>query len=402
MRYTAIWKNQRSDKISAILREQKWQKPNRRIQKRKKRKDRTKTALIISLVLHVAALVIFRDVIMKKRSYTVPNSVYVDLVSVPESEFKNKPEPSAREFYTPNRTSGRRTIRSPEGRYSSKKLPTPPRSVVNKPDLDYKSESKIPAVIEDSSDRTSLPTRVSSSESAKGAGGSRRGVGSDSGSRSQGKNQGGLTSVDREGIIPSKESLGEKLQVYNEAEMPLIRALQEIAQHMITVKNSRQMDITFIIDTSESMQDNIDAVRKHLDKMIDRLQKAKVDFTLGIVRFHHSVVYEWLGMDITITNQTSDIKEIKKIMKSIAVSGGERALDALMKAFDDVKFRPGADRHFILVTDEYVKGTYPVSDVLRAAKRSQVTIDVIGKDEPFQRNIAKQTGGLWMSIEEIK
>ena len=157
----------------------------------------------------------------------------------------------------------------------------------------------------------------------------------------------------------------------------------------------------FIVDTSASMQDDIDAVAKYLNRMIDRFEKANLDFTLGVVRFHHSVVYEWLGMDITISPQTSDVEEVRRTLKSIKVSGGERALDALMKSISEVKFRPDADRHFILVTDEYVKGTYQVQDVLKAAKRSNITIDVMGRDEPFQRTIAEQTGGIWTSIKKL-
>jgi hypothetical protein len=150
------------------------------------------------------------------------------------------------------------------------------------------------------------------------------------------------------------------------------------------------------------MENSIDAVRRHLDRMIDRLRAAGMDFTLGVVSFHHSLVYEWLGMDIKISPQTNNAEEIKKILRSMKVSGGERALDALMKAIDQVKFRPGADRHFILITDEYVSGTYPVDEVLRAAKRASITIDVLGRDEPFQRTIAEQTGGIWTPIQSIR
>jgi Mg-chelatase subunit ChlD len=197
------------------------------------------------------------------------------------------------------------------------------------------------------------------------------------------------------------DSIGEKFQVYTEDDLSFIKALQEIAQHVLTARSSREVDVVFIVDTSESMQDNIDAVRRHLSKMIDRFQTANLDFTLGVVTFHHSLVYEWLGMDITVSPQTSNAEEIREELRSIKVSGGERALDALMKAFSEVKFRQGADRHFILVTDEYVKGTYPVSEVLKAAKRAKVTIDVLGRDEPFQRTIAEQTGGIWTPIEKV-
>ena len=40
--------------------------------------------------------------------------------------------------------------------------------------------------------------------------------------------------------------------------------------------------------------------------------------------------------------------------------------------------------------------------MLKAAKRAEVVIDVLGRDEPFQRNIAEQTGGIWMPIENVE
>ena len=212
---------------------------------------------------------------------------------------------------------------------------------------------------------------------------------------------GGVTSISVGEMPTDAVAAGLDLQIYPEADIPFIKALEEIAQHVVKIRKSHKVDITFIIDTSESMQNDIDAVRRHLNRMIDRFELAGVDFTLGVVRFHHSMVYEWLGMDITISPQTSNVDEIREILRSIDVSGGERALDALMKSISKVEFRPGADRHFILVTDEYVQGTYPVPEVLRAAKRAKITIDVLGRDEVFQRTIAEQTGGIWTSIRKV-
>ena len=213
---------------------------------------------------------------------------------------------------------------------------------------------------------------------------------------------GGLASVATGREITDGGIIAEDLQVYPAGDLPFIQALEEIAQHVVKVRKSHKVDIVFIIDTSESMQNDIDAVRRHLNRMIDRFEVVGLDFTLGVVRFHHSLVYEWLGMDITISPQTSNVEEIREILRSIDVSGGERALDALMEAIKKVEFRPGADRHFLLVTDEYVQGTYPVPEVLKAAKRAKITIDVLGKNEVFQRTIAEQTGGIWTSITKFR
>jgi Mg-chelatase subunit ChlD len=223
------------------------------------------------------------------------------------------------------------------------------------------------------------------------------------GSNSSGKSR---EIADSGKIIPIKQtktpiadlSLSKKLQIYKDSDMPFVNALDKIGSHISQFK-SKKIDVTFIIDISESMQNDIDAIRQHLNILIEELSEAGLDYTVGVVTFHYNTLLNWLGTDIEITDQTRDIELIRDVLRNIKVGGDERPLDALIKAFSKVRFRSGAGRHFIFVTDEYVKVTRNISDILREAKRMKVVVDVIGMDEPFQRSIAGQTGGIWMPIE---
>lgn len=197
----------------------------------------------------------------------------------------------------------------------------------------------------------------------------------------------------------TKKSVSEKLEVYKDSEMPFVYGLRAFGNHITNTKPTKKVDVVFILDISESMQDNIGYIKRHMYRMIESFKEGRLDYTLGLVTFHYNKLFDWLGTEIDITEQTHNIEEIRAVLDSIKVSGGERQLDALMKSFSKVKFRSGASRHFIFVTDEYVKGTYTISEVLREAKRSKVIVDVLGKDEPFQRSLAEQTGGIWMPIE---
>lgn len=364
-----------------------------------RRHSGTRIALLISLILHLAVLLALRDVILRERVYKKLDTLYVDLVNLPSSTAKSPPHISKRTV-EPIRRIRRPPAEASPGRLSADKLP--PRPVVTEIRDEKIPEANMPTVDTSIPMRPSLPSPLSSAASATGASSQGKRTGEGSGSGRGGRELGGLASVSPRRITVEDDSIGEKFQTYAEVDLPFIKALQEIAQHVLTTRSSRMVDIVFVVDTSESMQDDIDAVRRHLSKMIDKFQEADLDFTLGVVTFHHSLVYEWLGMDITISPQTSNMEEVRETLRSLKVSGGERALDALMKAISEVEFRSGADRHFILVTDEYVKGTYPVPDVLKAAKRAKITIDVLGRDEPFQRTIAEQTGGIWTSIERVK
>ena len=363
------------------------------------RQTGTRIALLISLILHLAAILSLKDVIFHKRTYKSFGALNVELIKLPSSPTKPPPHISKRTIEFIRKTRTLPAEASPES-FSIDKLPR--RSIVARNTDESIPEAEILVMDTKASMKPSLASPFSDAISAEGSSSQGKGTGKRSGSGRGGLNLGGLASVPDRKIQVSDSSIGEKLQVYTEADFPFVKALQEIAQHVLTTTQNRKVDIVFIIDTSESMQDDIDAAARHLNKMIDRFQETNLDFTLGIVRFHHSLVYEWLGMDITISPQTSNVEEIRKILRSMRVSGGERALDALMQAISEVKFRSGADRHFILVTDEYVKGTYSVAEVLKAAKRAKISIDVIGRDEPFQRTIAEQTGGIWTPIENVE
>ena len=379
------WKKQRPGKVDGK-------------QKTPRRQSGTRTALLISLTLHLAALLILSNVILYQREYEVSDVVHVALLNLTNSVID--PPPILRRAVQPLRKPRTRPAEASPGNFSQDKLPE--RSIEAKFTDENTSETSIPTMSASVSMDRPLPTPLPGGTSATGTSSREREKSDRSGTGRDGGGMGGLASVATGREITDGGIIAEDLQVYPEGDLPFIQALEEIAQHVVKVRKSHKVDIVFIIDTSESMQNDIDAVRRHLNRMIDRFEVVGLDFTLGVVRFHHSLVYEWLGMDITISPQTSNVEEVREILRSIDVSGGERALDALMEAIKKVEFRPGADRHFLLVTDEYVQGTYPVPEVLKAAKRAKITIDVLGKNEVFQKTIAEQTGGIWTSITKFR
>ena len=178
-------------------------------------------------------------------------------------------------------------------------------------------------------------------------------------------------------------------------------ALTKIGRHIVANRTVDKVDIVFVIDGSGSMKNDINAVREHLSHMTDLVDAAQIDFTLGIVAFRAGTGYTLLGMDFEVIPQTRSIARIQKILGQLRCSGDEKALDALVRAADEVRFRRDADVHFILVTDEYVSGAYSSIDVLTKMKTAKIRVDVIGRDEPSQKFLAKSTGGLWLPISSL-
>jgi Mg-chelatase subunit ChlD len=186
------------------------------------------------------------------------------------------------------------------------------------------------------------------------------------------------------------------------AGLELKTPLDLIAENLLRAEpDGVPIDLVFLLDISQSMQDNIYAVARHLEGMAARLDAHEVDFQVGMVTFHHSTAHSILRNAIKVTQPTDDVAKVRKKLRDVKCSGGEKALNALMEAIHRVKFRAGASRRFVFVTDEYVDGDYPTREVSGALYRARIHVDVIGMDEPFQRSLAAESGGMWIPIASL-
>ena len=199
---------------------------------------------------------------------------------------------------------------------------------------------------------------------------------------------------------PIKPPIDDSIQGLGELPLPNV-ILARIGQHIVTNRTKDIVDIVFIIDGSGSMKDNINSVRKHLNRMTELFDDAEIDFTIGIAIFRHSTAYNMLGWDFEVVPQTRSISQIKRALGQVKCRGGEKAVDALIRAADEVNYRKNADVHFILITDEYVSGNYSASDVLKKMNDCKIKVDVVGLDEPFQKFITRTTGGIWLPISSL-
>jgi len=197
--------------------------------------------------------------------------------------------------------------------------------------------------------------------------------------------------------LHNSSNLMSQIDILPQPDFPL----EKIAKHLLRTRQKDKLDIVFIVDASQSMGNNIATVINHLSKMINILQSGKLDFTIGVVTFRHGTFYSMVGWDTRVMPQTTDITKVKRELGSIRCRGDEKALDALMQAAAEVKFRQNAERHFILVTDEYVSGSYSAAEVIDQIQKFDIKVDVIGIDEPFQKMVAQRTGGLWFFIGKI-
>ena len=171
-------------------------------------------------------------------------------------------------------------------------------------------------------------------------------------------------------------------------------ALEGIAESIADDETDEAVDLVFLLDISGSMIDNIRAVGRQLSRMVTVFEAKGVDFTLGIV------IFRYLERDTIIHPQTRDAERFKRLLTThvVAGMGDERAHNAIVKTIRRVDFREGVNRRFVLVTDEGTKGSYTLSEVLKQCFQNNITIDVIGINDMTHKALTTKTGGLWFPI----
>jgi von Willebrand factor type A domain-containing protein/PKD domain-containing protein len=121
-------------------------------------------------------------------------------------------------------------------------------------------------------------------------------------------------------------------------------------------RTTTKTDVVFIIDTSSSMADKIDAVREGLGKFISNVFASGIDARFAIVRFG--------GATSLVLDLTNDISQIQAKFNSLTDDRGgiEPGLEAIRMVLGEsvevgggieaLHFRPDARKNLLLLTDE--------------------------------------------------
>jgi len=187
-------------------------------------------------------------------------------------------------------------------------------------------------------------------------------------------------------------------------------AMDRIARNIVNRNKTGREDIVFLVDASGSMEENIAAVARYLNNMVDIFQESGLDYTIGVIRYNRILKEN----DITIYDQSKDPSRVRAILRSIRCQGDESTFDALEAGLKKVKFRDPVDKTFILVTDESFKPrsigsrsqkksrkdttTDDFQEILRMCNAEQAKVNVLGVDDELHKKIAEDTGGLWFQI----
>lgn len=116
---------------------------------------------------------------------------------------------------------------------------------------------------------------------------------------------------------------------------------------------SGKADVVFVIDTTGSMEGEIENVKNNVDTFVSELEENNVDIRLGLVEYKDIFLN---GTDTTKNyGWFKDVSSFKSQVSSLKVSGGggdgpESAVDALYCA-RNMESRTGIKKYIILITD---------------------------------------------------
>lgn len=147
----------------------------------------------------------------------------------------------------------------------------------------------------------------------------------------------------------------------------------------------RLADIVFIMDNSGSMGGEQQAVNDNVNAFVDSLKASGVDFSLGLTRYGSR---DNGGRPIFVNdgNLTSDADNfINNIWSQNNINGGhEPGYRSIQESVNQFNFRPGAQKIFIIITDETPnQDNITVEQAQQALQDNSVTLFALTQDHLF-------------------
>jgi len=178
------------------------------------------------------------------------------------------------------------------------------------------------------------------------------------------------------------------------------------------VYSTRNADITFVFDITNSMRSEKDSLQTGAINFAQQLEDYGVDYRLGFVAFGDHPACSG-GNYTAIENKgfSRNVTDFSDTVMGISlVSGGyesnEAALDGIDSALDN-SFRSDTSKIIILVTDAppHIDGDCiktSLSDVKNRLVSKSVKLYVVGPDDSTYQDLVSETNGKWWNIDSTR
>ncbi|MCH8272083.1 MAG: choice-of-anchor J domain-containing protein, partial [Candidatus Marinimicrobia bacterium] len=171
---------------------------------------------------------------------------------------------------------------------------------------------------------------------------------------------------------------------------------------------TRIADIVFIMDNSGSMSDEQAAIRNNVIDFVDNLSASGINFALGLTRYGGESggipIFEDNGV---LTTDPVYFKDNVWLRNNIS-GGSEPGYLAMVRSASNFSFRPGAQRIFIIITDETPdQGGATLSEAINALQDGSITLfaliesDEIDEFEPITDATNGKIFDIFSNFDEI-
>ncbi len=168
---------------------------------------------------------------------------------------------------------------------------------------------------------------------------------------------------------------------------------QTISKTILQDAASMPVDVILFIDSSKSMEDKVAYITGQIDWWIRDWDNAFIDYRIGVVRFRAKQTVNI----VNVFKPPQTQEQIHKILR-LPCQDDENLLHAVVEGERRLKRRPNAKTHFILITDEPGNPKAPTAGTIGLLKELPVVVSVIGAGDPFQKEVASQTGGVYVQM----
>ena len=155
-------------------------------------------------------------------------------------------------------------------------------------------------------------------------------------------------------------------------------------------KNKDEADVIFAIDTTGSMKDDVEKLRKvWMPQLIEKVKEFK-SLRLGLLLYRdYGDTYKWMDLPVKKFEFTENVQNFKKNLNGFYIHGTEggdipeAVYEALFASMEYYSWRNDAERKIILIGDAEPhptprgSGKYSKDLVARLAEQKGVMIDAI-------------------------
>lgn len=156
------------------------------------------------------------------------------------------------------------------------------------------------------------------------------------------------------------------------------------------IKNKARADVVFAIDTTGSMKDDIDKLRKEwIPQMVDKVSEFN-SLRIGLLLYRdYGDTYNWMNLPVKKFEFTENVQNLKKNLSSFYIHGTEggdipeAVYEALFASLEYYRWRDDAERKIILIGDAEPhpkprgSGKYSKDLVAELSEKKGVMIDAI-------------------------